>query len=154
MLFSARLCLVQRSPWLQLLGHGTLWVGSSLVRAPRDLLRSGLAMWPDESLGVSGLRHFQLASLYWGRSKVQENAFGAGRLMNRQRCWPCLGTTQSHRKPRAFAVPTGPQSFTRGSCGFSPLELSSSLGLRNLYTDFLNGSWNSCLTCSVEGREP
>lgn len=97
-------------------------------------------MWLDESLGVSGLRHFRLASLYWGRSKVQENAFGAGRLVSSQRCWPCLGTARSHRKPRAFAVPTGPQSFSRGRWGFSPLELSSSLGLRNLYTDCLGGS--------------
>lgn len=29
----------------------------------------------DESLGVPRLHHFQLAFLYWGRSKVQENAF-------------------------------------------------------------------------------
>lgn len=136
-------CLVQRSPWLQHLGHATLWVGSSLVRAPRNILRSGLALWLDESLGVSGLRHFQLASLYWGRSKVQENAFGARRLMSSQRCWPCLRTIWSHRKPREFVVPSGPQSFTRGSWGFSPLEVSGSLVLRNIYTEFLSGSWNS-----------
>lgn len=79
-------------------------------------------MWLDESLGVSGLHHLQPASLYRGRSKVQKDAFEAGRLLNSQRCWACLGTTWRHRKPRAYAIPQWPSIIYKGKLGLQPLR--------------------------------
>lgn len=76
-------------------------------------------MWLDESLGVSGLRHFQLASLDSGRSKVQENALGAGRLMNGQRCWPCLGTTRKATESPGCLLSPLALSHLQGEAGAS-----------------------------------
>lgn len=58
------------------------------------------------------------------------------------------------QKAQGICCPQWPSIIYKGKLGLQPLEVSGSLGLRNLYTDFLSGSWNSHLTCFVEGREP
>lgn len=97
----------------------------------------------DESLGVPRLHHFQLAFLYFGEGqKCKKMLSGTGRLPSSQRCWVRLGTAWSHREPREFAVPDGPQTWL--------LVYKEKLGLWSLRGKQFSGSQNSHLSC----REP
>lgn len=128
---------VQRSPWLQLLGLAALWVESCLVRAPRNLLRSGFAMWMSH-LGSLGFTISSWLSYTGEGQKCKKMLSGTGRLLSSQRCWVRLGTAWSHREPREFAVPDGPQTWL--------LVYKEKLGLWSLRGEQFSGSQNSHLS--------